>query len=298
LLLRFFFLYRRQDKISNSTLNVEEPEKYMGTILFPALRGKSIVLLEPQDFLAVVKPMEEKAVTSHKLLNLCSQVMEYARLRWLIKYNPAFGLSKAIKPIQSEHRAAIIKPEEFGRLLRAIDTCTAHPFIVFYLKILPYVFTRPGELRLAKWEEVDFSSNLWRVPAERMKMRQEHVVPISRQARKLLSGLNKLSGHEDYLFPKIRQGKDSPVISDGSALLALRKLGFEKADHCLHGFRSTASSILNELGYRGDVVEASLAHKEGNAVRAAYNRAEYLPERHRMMQEWADYLDELREAKD
>lgn len=154
------------------------------------------------------------------------------------------------------------------------------------------MFTHPSELRLAHWEEVDFEKNIWVVPESRMEMRREHVVPLADQVVALLRELHKYSGEGKYLFPSIRA--KSTVISDAAPLAALRKLGYDQDQMTLHGFRAMASTNLNELGFRVDVIETQLAHKEPDSVRLAYNRAQYMEERRKMMQAWADWLDERR----
>ncbi|GHU92105.1 hypothetical protein AGMMS49925_09460 [Deltaproteobacteria bacterium] len=186
-------------------------------------------------------------------------------------------------------------PKAVGALLRDIDACEGHFSVTYFLKILPYVFTRPSELRRAEWTEFDFDKELWRIPKERMKMRQEHSVPLARQVTALLRALQKFFGNGQYLFLSIRT--QTIPISDAAPLAALRRLNYTQNQMCLHGFRATASTNLNELGFRADVIEAQLAHKEPDAVRLAYNRVEYLKERRNMMQAYADYLDELREKR-
>jgi len=270
--------------------------RYLETIIFPVLGSSLIDQIEPPAILTVLRPVEAKGniTTAHKLANLCNQIFEFAHITGRIKYNPATGLSKALQPERPKNLAAITKPEEIANLLKDIDSLegTGYPPIVYYLKILPYVFTRPTELRLAQWAEIDINNSLLVIPASRMKMGKEHAVPLSRQVVKLLKALRSLFGGGQYLFPSIRA--TTTTISDAGPLAALRRLGYTKDQMCLHGFRALASTRLNEIGFRGDVIEAALAHKEPDAVRLAYNRAEYMEERRRMMQEWADYLDSLK----
>ena len=163
------------------------------------------------------------------------------------------------------------------------------------MKLAPLVFTRPTELRAAQWKEFDLEAGEWRIPAERMKMRRQHLVPLSRQAMSILRELQKCSGEGKYLFPSIRT--EARSISDATMLNALRRMGYQKHEMSVHGFRSIASTLLNELGYNRDWIERQLAHGEQDEVRAAYNYAEYLPERRKMMQDWADYLDGLRNTQ-
>ena len=181
-------------------------------------------------------------------------------------------------------------------LLRFDDDAYEGYFPLFcVLKLAPLVFTRPTELRAAQWKEFDLKSGEWRIPAERMKMRRQHLVPLSRQAISILRELQKYSGEGTYLFPSIRT--EVRPISDATMLNALRRMGYQKHEMSVHVFRSIASTLLNELGYNRDWIERQLAHGEQDEVRAAYNYAEYRPERRRMMQDWADYLDGLRNAK-
>jgi len=272
-------------------------KRYLETILFPAFGNAPIDQLGPAEILTAIRPTEQKGhiTTAHKLANLCNQVFEFAHITGRIKYNPASGLSKALRPERSKNMAAITRPDEIAHLLKDIDTLKDGSFfsIVYYLKILPYVFTRPSELRLAQWSEISFEDAIWRIPSSRMKMRKEHTVPLARQVVELLQSLQEFSGNSQYLFPSARA--NTATIADAAPLAALRRLGYTKEQMCLHGFRALASTRLNEMGYRGDIIEAQLAHKEPDAVRLAYNRAEYMKERHNMMQEWADYLDGLKQ---
>jgi integrase len=163
------------------------------------------------------------------------------------------------------------------------------------LRLAPLVFVRPGELRGAEWSEVDLKSGEWRIPASRMKMGQDHIVPLSRQAVAILREQLAVSGHGRLVFPSIRG--DSRPISNNTINAALRGIGYEKGEMTGHGFRTTASTLLHELGFASDVIERQLAHTEGNKTKAAYNRAAHLPERRKMMQAWADYLDKLKKAR-
>lgn len=262
--------------------------------LFPILGTKLFSSLEPGDFLAAIQKAESRGAieTAHRLAQLCGQVSRYARIVGHTRYDVAAGLTEALIPVQTNHYATITDPAEVGHLLRAIDEYAGEPSICFALKILPFVFVRSIELRGAEWAEFDFDAATWIIPAERMKMKRPHTVPLARQVVALLHCLRTLTGNEHFLFPSLYSA--SRPISDMGLLNALRRMGYAKGVMTIHGFRSMASTLLNERGYRADVIEAQLAHGEKNAIRAAYNHAEYLSERHRMMQEWADYLDELK----
>src|SRR5690606_4702863 len=200
----------------------------------------------------------------------------------------------ALAPVATENRAAITDPAKVGELLRAIDAYQGQPAVMYALKLAPLVFVRPGELRGAEWSEFDFDGAEWRIPAERMKMAERHIVPLSTQAIALLDELKPLTGHGRFLFPSIRTAER--CISDGTLNAALRRLGYASDEQSSHGFRTIARTLLHELGFHPDVIELQLAHKPRDKVRAAYNRAERLAERRKMMQAWADYLDGLRKG--
>ena len=285
------------DATSLRTLSVAHAKRirrYLEKHILPAIGNRVVNTLVPQDFLSIVKPLEETAETAHKVLNVCRQVMAYARTAGLIPYNTASELSRNIRPVKTKHRAAVTEPDKIAQLLVDIDAYKGHPIVRLYLKIIPLVFVRPGELRLAEWDEFDFENALWRIPAERMKMKGEHDVPLSRQVIELLRELQEVPGTDQYLFPAIQRSKEL-TMSNMSALKALRIMGYNSETMSIHGFRGMASTRLNEMcRWPEKVIEAALSHAEQNKVRAAYNRAGYLKERREMLQAWADYLDELR----
>lgn len=263
-------------------------------MLFPYIGCRPFATLEPADILSAARPAEERGAieTAHRLVRLAGQVCRYARLVGYCKYDVAAGLTEALPPVQTEHLATITDPQQVGHLLRAIDEYQGDISIACAMKVLPYTFVRSVELRGAEWAEFDLENAEWIVPAGRMKMRKPHIVPLARQVVKLLVALREHSGAGRLVFPSPFSA--TRCISDMGLLNALRRMGYSKGTMTIHGFRGTASTILNEQGYRADVIEAQLAHGERNAVRKAYNHAEYFPERRKMMQEWADYLDGLR----
>ena len=265
----------------HETRMAEFSEKHQGTVMyrlktyiFPRIGKTHIAKLETRDIMEVVKPLELRGnyETSRRVLQIINQVFRYAVITGRAKHNIAADLRGALRPRKTVHRAAVLEPEKVGQL-----------------------FTRPTELRAAQWKEFDLESGEWRIPAERMKMRRQHLVPLSRQAISILRELQKYSGEGTYLFPSIRT--EVRPISDATMLNALRRMGYQKHEMSVHGFRSIASTLLNELGYNRDWIERQLAHGEQDEVRAAYNYAEYLPERRKMMQDWADYLDGLRNTQ-
>ena len=262
--------------------------------LFPHIGNKQISALEASDYLAAVQKAEARGVieTAHRLAQLCGQVTRFARITGIVRHDAAAGLVEALAHVQTAHYAAITSPIELGYLLRAIDAYQGEPSICHALRVLPYVFVRSGELRGMTWEEVNLDAGEWVIPAGRMKMRRPHVVPLARQVVRLLQSMRDYSGTCSLVFPGACS--TTRCISDVGLLNALRRMGYGKEQMTVHGFRTTASTLLNEQGYRPDWIEAQLAHAERNPIRDAYNRAEYLPERRKMMQEWADYLDALR----
>ena len=287
----------------HKTRMAEFSDKHQGTILyrletylFPAIGKANIAKLEPQDILAVVRPIEQKGLfeTSRRLLQIISQVYRYAVITGRAKHNIAADLRGALRPRKVTHRAAVKGTDNVGQLLRNCENYNGYFPIVCALRLAPLVFVRPTELRAAEWSEIDLKTREWRIPAERMKMKQMHIVPLAEQAIRILEELFLYSGRGKYLFPSIRT--EARPLSDATLLNALRRMGYAKDEMCTHGFRSVASTLLNELGYNRDWIERQLAHGERDEVRAAYNYAEYLPERRQMMQEWADYLCKLRDA--
>jgi integrase len=204
------------------------------------------------------------------------------------------NLRGALAPVVSTNHAAIVEPARIGELLRSIECYKGQAVTWYALRIAPLVFVRPGELRHAEWSEFDLDGDepQWRIPAEKMKMRDQHIVPLSKQVVKLLRELNTLTGNGMYLFPALTTTRR--CMSENTINLALRRMGYINEEMTGHGFRSMASTTLNEQGWHPDLIELQLAHAERNAVRAAYNKAKRLPERRKMMQAWADYLEGLR----
>ena len=192
-------------------------------------------------------------------------------------------------PAKAKHHPSITEPIKVGGLIRAIQGFTGTIITATALKLSPLVFVRPGELRQAEWSEIDLGKAEWRIPAEKMKMRVVHIVPLYKQAVSVLREIEPITGRVKYVFPSNRT--ITRPMSDNTINAALRRLGYTKDEMTAHGFRSMASTILNEQGWHGDAIERQLANSEGNGVRAAYNYAQHLPERKNMMQAWADYLD-------
>lgn len=262
--------------------------------IFPYLGNRPINEITPPELLSVLRKIEARGAfyQANRLRESCSLVFRYAIATGRAERDTAADLRGAIKSHVTTSRAAITEPEEVGGLLRAIDGYTGHFVTKCGLQLLALTFLRPGEVRLGEWSEIDLEEKLWRIPAKRMKMRLDHLVPLSVQACAILGELRELTGCARLMFPGLR-AKEQP-ISDATFIAALRRMGFEKDEMCAHGFRSMASTILNEQGYPADAIEKQLAHNPRNKIRGIYNRAEYLPERRKMMQDWADFLDGLR----
>ena len=265
--------------------------------LFPYVGKRPINAITSRELLTVLRRVEERdALTiAHKALRDTGRIFRYAVVTGRAEHDIAADLRGALAPAANGHHAAITDPAGVGELLRNIYAYEGNFFISRALRLAPLVFVRGNELIRAEWAEVNLETAEWRIPAERMKMRQIHIVPLSRQALMIFQELHEKSGDGRFVFPGSRAGNDGPMYR-GGPLRVLRQIGCATGEHTFHGFRSMASTLLNELGYNSDWIERQLAHCERNGVRAAYNYAEYLPERRRMVQEYADYLDNLRLA--
>lgn len=262
--------------------------------IFPWLGHHPIREIEPPDLLAVLRRIESRGTieTAHRALQTTGQVFRYAIATGRCSRDISADLRGALTPSKEIHRAAIVAPREVGALLRACDDYPGTLVAKCALRLAPLLFVRPGELRHAEWLEIDMKAMEWRIPSEKMKMREQHIVPLSRQAVSIFLEIQSLTGNGRYVFPSERT-KDRPM-SNATVLAALRRMGYAKEEMSGHGFRAMASTLLHEQGWPSDVIERQLAHAERNKVKAAYNRASFLSERRKMMQEWADYLDELK----
>lgn len=261
--------------------------------VFPWLGKRPIAEIKPPEVLRVLQRMETRGAIemAHRAMSECSQIFRFAIASHKAESDPTRDLRGALATPVEKHHAAITEPKAVGALLRAIRGYEGSFVTACALKLAPLVFVRPGELRHAEWSEIDFDKAEWRIPGEKMKAREPHIVPLSAQAIEVLRELEPLTGRGRYLFPSVRSAKRP--MSDNTVLSALRRLGYTREQMTGHGFRSLASTLLNEQGWNRDAIERQLAHAERNNVRAAYNYAEYLPERRKMMQAWADYLDRL-----
>lgn len=261
--------------------------------IFPKIGRRPMSQIDAPELLAAVRPIEQRGAhdLAHRVLQVCGQVFRYAVATARAARDPSGDLRGALTPHVKKNQAAV-RPEELPKLLRAIDGYEKIGDMQtrLGLGLLSMTFVRTQELLGAEWPEFDLEAGLWVIPAERMKMKREHVVPLSKQALSALEQLKAIGGGSRFVFPG--RNRDRPM-SNNTMLFALYRLGY-KGKMTGHGFRAVASTLLNEKGIRPDVIERQLAHSEKNDVRGAYNRAEYLPERKKMMQGWADQLDALR----
>ena len=267
----------------------------LANYVYPLIGKIPLIDLTPFFLLnKVIKPLEteKKLETAHRVKMLCSQIFRFAVANGWAERDITYELRGAIPQPKVQHRATIIDPPKIGHLLVDIYDYHGQTSVAYALRLLPLLFVRPGELRHAEWTEINFEEAIWRIPGEKMKMGTPHIVPLARQALEIIRELKEVNEESRYLFPG--QRSNQRPISDVAMIAALRYLGYTKEQISPHGFRAMASTLLNEQGYNRDWIERQLAHSERDGVRAAYNYAEYLPERRKMMQDWADYLEGLR----
>lgn len=263
--------------------------------VFPWIGSRPAAELEATDFLAVARRVEGRGAieSAHRIMQNCGQVMRYAIATGRAKRNPVADLRGALASPPDNSFAAVTDPDELAPLLRAMHGYSGTMVVRCALQMAPMVFLRPGELRQAEWSEFDMEAKTWTIPAARMKMRRPHLVPLSSQALAVLEEIRPLTGRGRYVFPSARS-RDRPM-SENAVTAALRRMGYETGTVTGHGFRATARTILDEvLGFRPDIIEHQLAHEVRDPNGRSYNRTSHLPERKKMMQEWANYLDKLR----
>lgn len=269
-------------------------------LVMPDLGAQPIAAIKAPDVLKALRKIEVKGhhETAHRAKQRIGQVFRYAVATGRAEHDPTSVLRGALKAPEVTNHAALTDPARVAELLRAIDGYVGQPATHCAVKLAPLLFVRPGELRAAEWPEfsLDAKEPTWRIPGERMKMGEQHIVPLSTQAVAILRELQPLTGRGRYVFPSLRSA-DRPM-SNNTVNAALRRLGYTGDEMTGHGFRSMASTLLNEQGWHPDLIELQLAHAERNKVRAAYNKAQRLGERRKMMQAWADYLDGLKAGGD
>lgn len=291
------FQHVAQDWIDSKKKNwtpryLNQVERFMDLDIYPHIGNLPIKSVTAADILDIIKRAETRGAENVAILERqwCSAVFRFGVATLRADSDPAAALRGAITRPPVKHHEPLTRHEIPG-FLAALEVHGGYQATRIALKLLMLTFVRPGELRGARWSEFDLEAAEWRIPAERMKMRKPHIVPLSTQAVALLYELQDITGRQQWLFPNYRRPKDHMNITTLNR--SIERMGY-KGMFSAHGFRATASTILNESGYRPDVIERQLAHAEKNAVRASYNQAQYLPERRDMMQQWADYIDALK----
>lgn len=263
--------------------------------VFPVIGQALIATLRPRDVLLCVQRIEARGAleSAHRVKQICGQVFRFAVAAALVERDVTADLKGALSVPTKTSYAAITEPKKVGFLMRSIYGYSGHPYAIAALKLSALLFVRPGELRSAEWKEIDFGAAEWRIPGTKMKMKVDHVVPLSTQALAILRALEPMTSHGKYIFPSIRT--DDRCMSENTVNAALRSMGYTKEVMTAHGFRAMARTILDEvLGERVDLIEHQLAHAVIDPNGRAYNRTAHLPARRLMMQRWADYLDKIR----
>ncbi|MDB5739551.1 MAG: symbiosis island integrase [Alphaproteobacteria bacterium] len=286
----------RRDQLAGPTMIKKE---WLLDFAYPELGTRKVSEIKPVEVLKVVQAIEFKGnlETARRLRAIIGQVCRFAVATGRAEIDPTPVLRGAISPPKVTHRAAILDPKKFGGLLRGIESFDGQPTTIAALKLMALLFPRPGELRHAEWTEFDFEKSIWTIPAEKTKMRREHQIYLARQAVTILDDLRKITGHRKFLFPSFH-GSAKP-ISENTLNVALRRMGYGQDEMTSHGFRATASTLLNESGkWSADAIERQLSHIEVSKSRGPYSRGSYWQERVRMMPWWADFLDKLRDGAD
>lgn len=266
--------------------------------IFPILGGTSVLEITTPMLLEALRLVESRGAieTAHRIQSICSMVFRYAIQSGILATNPADSLRGALSPVPKNHHAALVEPGQVAGLLRACDSYVGGIIVRTALRLAPLVFVRPGELREARWVEIDWEKGLWNIPGERMKMGEPHIVPLARQAVALLREIQPFTGEGEFIFPSPRSPKRP--MSNNAILAALRSMGYGREEMTGHGFRAIARTLLDEvLGAPIELIEHQLAHQVRDVHGRAYNRTKHIPQRMEMMQKWADYLDELKTGK-
>jgi len=269
-------------------------QRTLGKDIFPAIGDKTISKIIPGDVLAALRVIESRGAfnVAHRVCQVCGQVFRYAIASGMATVDPSATLISVLRKTEEKHYPAITEPRALATLLRSLYSYSGTLTVKRALQLAPLVFVRPGELRNAEWAEIDFEAALWAIPAEKMKMRQPHIVPLSRQAIEILKSVYALTGNGRYVFPSARSADKK--MSSNCFTWAFDAMGY-KNSHTLHGFRATARTLLDEvLQFPPHVIEHQLSHAVRDANGRAYNRTSHLEERKKMMQIWSDYLDGLR----
>lgn len=284
-------------KASRATSTQAKNTAWLEGNVFPVIGPLPISTIKPKDVLSALRRIEARGAieSAHKIKQLCGQIFRFAVASGLAARDVTVDLRGALSAVPEAHYPAITDPAQTAKLLRAIDAYNGHAYATFALKLAPLVFVRPGELRTAEWSEIDLNAAEWRIPGAKMKMGQDHIVPLATQAVTLLRELHAMTGHGRYVFPSVRTS--TRCMSENTVNAALRGMGYSKDVMTGHGFRAMARTIMDEvLGERVDLIEHQLAHAVKDPNGRAYNRTAHLPARRLMMQRWADYLDSIKQS--
>ena len=284
----------KQGKWSEATR--EKARQQLETWAYPWIGARPAREISPAEMLTVLRRPEAqgKIETAQRVKQRCGKVFRYGIATGRCDRDPTADLRGVLQTVKVKHHASITDRARVGTLVRAIDSYHGTFVVICALRLSALTFTRPGELRRWEWSEIEDDGRTWKIPAAKMKMRVPHLVPLARQAREVLEELRPLTGSGRYVFPSARGG--GRPMSENAVRVALRSLGFTNSEMTAHGFRSMASTLLNEAGWNADWIERQLAHVEQNKVRGSYNYAQYLPGRRDMMQAWADLLDQLKKG--
>ncbi|MBV1959880.1 MAG: tyrosine-type recombinase/integrase [Pseudomonadales bacterium] len=284
-----------KEKPNWSASHTDRVARMLNKYLIPHIGHRIIGEITAPDLLACLRKVEARGTinTAHRVKQVSGQVFRYAVTIGKAERSPGTDLTGALATVKPIHMAAITEPKEVGLLLLMLDDYQGTPEVATALKLAPLLFCRPGELRSMEWNEIKFEKHEWHIPGQKMKTKQDHIVPLCKQATEALESLLQLTGHRQYVFPSARSPKRP--MSDNAVLSAMRRLGIPKEKMTGHGFRAMARTLLDEeLGYRIEWIECQLAHAVKDANGRAYNRTTYLKQRKEMMQHWGDYLDSLK----
>lgn len=271
---------------------------YLERYIYPSIGDMEISNISTKVMYDTMSRVRSLGIThaATRALQLCSRIFRYAILKEYCMFDPCYALKGQFKCPPVQHRAALTEPADIGELMRAIGTIS-RPYLRMTLQFTAYCFCRSGEVRNAQWSEFDFDRRIWVIPAARMKKRREHAVPLTNQLLSILDEIRPYSGDKQYIFQSLFKGDADLPIGESTVVGGLRSLGYTPQQMTVHGFRSMASTVLNEQGYNYDWIEMQLAHAPRDSVRAAYNRAKYWDDRVKMCQWYADYLDSLRDSR-
>lgn len=284
--------FKKRIEPSISAKHIKTIRFRLDSYILPVIGSSKLSEITSSAVLNLCRKIEERGIveTAHRVKLIIGQVFRYAIATDRAETDPTVALRGALQTRKEIHYGTLTDPAQVAGLIRGILAYPS-PVVRYGLMFSALTFCRPGEIRHAEWGEIDLDRQEWRIPAEKMKMKRVHIVPLATQTLKLLDELRGLTGKGVWLFPSARN--DGRPMSENTIRMGLRTMGYANREMTPHGFRAMASTLLNENGFPPDVIERQLAHMEKNAVRAAYNHAEYLPERRRMMQWWADYLEGL-----